>query len=169
MRGHSFGIATVVLALCAGTAGAEPKPAAEVFFKFDSSEISDQGAAKLTELAKKAENMPGTKIVIDGHADPRGTPAYNVGLTVRRAEAARDYLLAKGVDKDDVILAFFGEDGARRATFAQDRRVSIQLTRDPLYVVIDNRLPVATGLTWNRPATTAEIEGPRATEQMARR
>jgi len=169
MRGHSFGIATVVLALCAGTAGAEPKPAAEVLFKTDSSEISDQAAAKLREVAKKADDVPNTKVVIDGHADPRGTSAYNVGLSIRRAEATRDYLLAKGVDSDNIIMAFYGEDGPRRATFAQDRRVSVQLTRDPLFVVIDKRLPVATAVTWKKPATTAEIEGPRAFEQMARR
>lgn len=169
MRGHSFGIATVILALCAGTAGAAPKPTAEVLFKTDSSELSDQAAATLREVAKKAQNMPGAKIVLDGHTDPRGSAAYNVGLSIRRAEAARDYLLARGVDNDDIILAFFGKEGPRRATFAQDRRVSIQLTRDPLYVVIDKRLPVATALTWNRPASTADIEGPRATQQMARR
>lgn len=169
MRAHGLGIATAILALCAGTAGAEPKPAAEVFFEFDSSQLSCQAMAELRELARKACKTPGAKIVIDGHADPRGTAAYNVGLSVRRAEAARDYLLARGVDKDSVVLAFFGEDAARRASYAEDRRVSIELTRDPLYVVIDERLPVATGVTWERPATTAEIEGPRATEQMARR
>lgn len=169
MRGHSFGIATVVLAVCAGTAGAAPKPSAEVLFQTDSSEISDQAAATLRAVAKRAQDMPGVKIVLDGHTDPRGSAAYNVGLSIRRAEAARDYLLARGVDKDDIILAFFGKEGPRRATFAQDRRVSIQLTRDPLYVVIDKRLPVATALTWNRPASTAEIEGPRATQEMARR
>lgn len=144
----------------------------EVFFPFDSSALGGDDTARLDAAANAVCEMPGGRVVISGHADPRGTAPYNVGLSARRAEAVRDYLIRRGVDRDAIVMAFYGEDGAPRDTFAQDRRVTVSLTDQPLYTIIDQAMPAATALTWGRPATTAEIEGPyreQATEQMARR
>lgn len=167
MRGLILGVAGVAVAVSAVAANAA-EPATEVFFEFDSAELSRDAKARLEQAAKEAKQSPSARIVIDGHTDPVGTDVYNVGLSIRRAEAARDYLICKGVPADNVVMAFYGEDGEARATHAQDRRVSVELTNQPLYVVIDHSLPVATAVTWKRPATTAEIEGPQR-EQMARR
>ncbi len=166
MRGHSLRVAGILLALVAGTAEAEQ--VTDVFFPFDSSTISSEQSQKLDEVRDAAIGSPGDKILLEAHADPRGTAPYNVGLTARRAEAVRDQLIARGVDKEDIVLVMYGEDGKRRETFAEDRRVGIRLTPVPLYSIIDDALPVATAVTWERPATTAEIEGPRPT-QTARR
>lgn len=160
MRNH-IGIAGAVLAALTTTAAAEPAPLTEVFFGFDSADLKPETKAKLDEAATQAMGAAGANVVINGFADPRGASTYNVALSIRRAEAAREYLVAKGVDPDQVIMAYFGEDAARRATFAEDRRVSIELTRDPLYVVIDRSLPIATAVTWRQPKETAEIDGPR--------
>jgi hypothetical protein len=166
MRGHSLGAAGILLALLTGTAGADNEK--EVFFRFDSSELSPKAKAELAKAAARLADNPGAKLVLDAHADPRGTAPYNVGLSIRRAEAVRDQLVANGVDADDIILAHYGEDAPRRETFAQDRRVGLDLTHQPLYVIIDKALPTATAVTWERPATVAEIEGPRL-DQTARR
>lgn len=155
-----------MLALLAGTAAADNKT--EVFFRFDSAELSDTAKEALAKAADEAMQTPSAKLVIDGHADSRGMSPYNVGLSIRRAEAVRKALVARGVDPDNIVLAFYGEDGPRRATFAEDRRVGVELTDRPLYSIIDRALPVATALTWGKPATVAEIEGPRA-DQTARR
>ena len=170
MRNHIL-LASVLLAVFAGSAGAgSNKPNAEVFFDFDSARLSADAQAKLDATALDAKQAIGAKIVISGHTDPVGSSVYNVKLSIRRAEGVRDQLLAQGVDPDDIVMAYFGEDGPRRGTFAQDRRVSVELTRDPLYVVIDNaQAGAATAITWRRPATTAEIEGFQPTEQTARR
>ena len=169
MRGTKLVMAGLALALSASSAGADTKKAkTEVFFRFDSAELSDEAIAKLARAATDAAEDTGAKVVLEGHADPRGTAPYNVGLSIRRAEAVRDQLVKHGVSADNIILAFYGEDGAKRETLAEDRRVGIRLTREPLYVVIDDSLPTATAVTWEKPATVAEIEGPRV-EQTARR
>lgn len=166
MRGHSLKAAGILLALIAGTAEAEK--VTEVFFPFDSSAIGSEASQKLDDARDELIGAPGEKIILEGHADPRGTAPYNVGLSARRAEAVRDQLIARGVDKDDIVLVMYGEDGQRRDTFREDRRVGIRVTPVPLYSIIDDALPVATAVTWGEPATTAEIEGPRPT-QTARR
>lgn len=169
MRSHSIYVASALLVVTAGTASAEEddRAVAEVFFEHDSAELSQRATEKLDKAAEAAMASPGARIVLDGHADPRGTEAYNVGLSIRRAESVRDHLVAQGVDRDNIIMAYYGENAPRRDSFAEDRRVGVELTRDPLYVVIDRALPVATAVTWQRPATTAEIEGP-PLEQVAR-
>lgn len=160
-------ITGLLLAACASTAYAD-KPLTEVFFGFDSDDLDMQSKVALDAAAQRAAADPGAKLVLQGHADPRGTSPYNVALSIRRAEAAANYLVDRGVDRNNIVMAYYGEDGARRATFAQDRRVSVELTRSPLFVIIDKSLPTATAVKWEKPATVAEIEGPRA-EQTARR
>ena len=67
-----------------------------VFFATNSTGLTS--AAKTT-LTKQAGYIKSSKIsvVIEGHADERGTREYNLALGERRANAARDYLMAKGV------------------------------------------------------------------------
>ncbi len=169
MRGHLLGIAGVSLAVAAVTANAEPAtPSTEVFFEFDSAQLSREAKDQLNAAAKEAKASPNAKLVIDGHTDPVGAAPYNVALSIRRAEAARDHLICKGVDPNNIVMAYYGEAGARRATHAEDRRVSVELTNSPLYVIIDESLPEATAVMWKQPATTAQVDGPRPT-QMARR
>jgi outer membrane protein OmpA-like peptidoglycan-associated protein len=167
MRNHLF-IAGALLAVSAMTATAQPVKSTDVYFGFDSSELSAQAKAELDGAADQALSSPDMNVVINGFTDPQGAAPYNVKLSIRRAEAARDYLTAKGVDNDHVIMVYFGEGAARRPTFAQDRRVTIELTSAPLYSVINQSLPIATAVTWQKPATTAEVEGPRV-ETMAHR
>jgi peptidoglycan-associated lipoprotein len=132
---------------------------AEVFFKFDSSALSSTAKSSLLSIAERAKDTPGTKVILDAHADQRGTSPYNVGLTVRRAESVRDFLKLHGLNPNLVVMAMYGEDGPRRETFAQDRRVSLTITGEPLYSIIDTSKN-ATAVVWNEPVTLAEIEGP---------
>lgn len=174
MRAQLFTFVGAALAFAPVAAAQTPESdvVTEVFFPFDSSDLGGQATASLDAAAKAVGEAPGGRVVISGHADPRGTAPYNVGLSVRRAEAVRDYLIGRGVDRDSIVMAFYGEDGAPRDTFAEDRRVTVAVTDQPLYTIVDEAMPAATGLTWGRPATTAEIEGPlreRPPAQMARR
>ncbi|MDB4957407.1 MAG: peptidoglycan-associated lipoprotein [Myxococcales bacterium] len=138
-----------------------PNRTSEVFFDFDSSQIRDRDAAKISDLAKWSARHPNKKLVLAAHADPIGTSDYNVGLSTRRGEAVRDALILAGVARDRIVIATFGEDGPKRATKAQDRRVTISTTSAPLYVIIDRTLNPATAVVWTEPASVADIEGPR--------
>lgn len=132
---------------------------AEVFFRFDSSELSSSAKSSILAVAERVKDTPGTKLILDAHADKRGTSPYNVGLTVRRAESVRNFLKENGFDQNRVVMAMYGEDGPRRETFALDRRVSLTITGEPLYSIIDTSKN-ATAVVWEEPVTLAEIEGP---------
>jgi len=160
MRANKLLIGAVMAFAPIAAADSSNAKSDDVFFRFDSSQLTAKGRATLANTAHAAKRSLNEKLVIDAHADPRGRSDYNVGLSTRRAEAVRQYLVARGVDRDMIVMAMYGEDGAKRATFAEDRRVSLTLTDRPLYSIIDGALPVATAVTWHKPATTAEIEGP---------
>ena len=90
MRGLILGVAGVSLAVAAVTANAEPaKPSTEVFFEFDSAQLSREAKDQLNAAAKEAKASPSARVVIDAHTDPVGTAPYNVALSIRRAEACR--------------------------------------------------------------------------------
>jgi hypothetical protein len=65
-----------------------------------------------------------------------------------------------GVPEDRIVFAIYGEDGARRSSYASDRRVTIWSTRQPLAMVIDRTFAgKGNAVTWEQPKTVAEIEG----------
>jgi peptidoglycan-associated lipoprotein len=68
-----------------------------VFFDTDSSELSATAQGTLDKQAAWLNRYARYTFTIEGHADERGTREYNFALGARRAEAAKDYLAAKGV------------------------------------------------------------------------
>lgn len=132
----------------------------ELKFHFDSAALRPEAPAALDKIVAFAVANPAAKIVLDGHTDPIGTAVYNVKLAIRRAEAVRARLKAMGVDDDQIVLAIYGKDGERRARYADDRRVTIWSTREPLASLIDHTFAGhGTAVTWQRPLTVAQIEG----------
>ncbi len=53
---------------------------------------------------------PGAVLLIEGHADERGTNGYNLSLAERRATSARNYLIAQGVGADRITTISYGEE-----------------------------------------------------------
>jgi outer membrane protein OmpA-like peptidoglycan-associated protein len=136
-------------------------PLAELLFEFDSARLPAGSSQQLAGFARWARNHPG-KIVIDGNADSTGPSAYNVGLSLRRAQAVRAQLVRLGVDHDRIFVVGYGEDGLRRTTDALDRRVNVWTSQEPLYAIIDRALVRGTAVVWDQPVTSAEVDGPRA-------
>ncbi|MBS9779149.1 MAG: OmpA family protein [Moraxellaceae bacterium] len=81
-----------------------------VYFAFDSSEISQQSASTLDQHASLLGNNQGSRVLVVGHTDPRGSREYNMALGERRAAAVRDYLGSKGVDTANVEITSRGEE-----------------------------------------------------------
>ncbi len=86
----------------------------------------------LDEFARGLQGQANTEVRIIGHTDSVGGTAYNERLSVQRAEATRDYLLARGVNPRQVQVAGHGErepiaDNASEAGRARNRRVEIFL------------------------------------------
>jgi peptidoglycan-associated lipoprotein len=70
-----------------------------VNFAFDDATVRDQDRAALDKFADVAKKYyGGSKITIEGFADPSGSQHYNLALSQRRADAVRDYLSGKGID-----------------------------------------------------------------------
>jgi outer membrane protein OmpA-like peptidoglycan-associated protein len=139
------------------TEQSEPSsPVSEVFFAFDSARLPGD-MPDLSRIVEWAELHPGGTIVLDGNACATGPATYNVRLSARRAESVRDRLVAMGVDADRIVLAFYGEQGLRRARRPLDRRVTIWTTQDPLYAIVDASLVRGVAVLWNRPVSLAEL------------
>ncbi len=98
-----------------------------VFFAFDSSELSADARAALEKQAAWIKRFGGTRVVIEGHADERGTREYNLALGERRANAAKDYLVALGLNPSRIKTISYGKErpaalGHNEAAWAQNRR-----------------------------------------------
>lgn len=99
-----------------------------VHFALDHSKISPQSARILDSTAAFLLRHPQVRVAIEGHADPRGDSAYNVRLSIRRAQRVRSYLAGYGVDSTRVLYRGFGYSaragrGQSMLDFALDRRV----------------------------------------------
>jgi outer membrane protein OmpA-like peptidoglycan-associated protein len=86
----------------------------------------------LDQFANGLSNQPNTEVRIIGHTDSTGTDAINDPLSLQRAESARQYLAARGVDPRRIIIAGRGErepiaDNTSDAGRARNRRVEVFL------------------------------------------
>jgi outer membrane protein OmpA-like peptidoglycan-associated protein len=80
-----------------------------VYFGVDLVKLDDEDMEKLDMLAEEMANSEETTIVAIGHTDDTGSEDYNQGLSERRAQAVKDYLVSKGVAEDRISIKGFGE------------------------------------------------------------
>jgi peptidoglycan-associated lipoprotein len=81
-----------------------------VFFLTDSSELTPDGRATLSRQAQWLQLYPQYTILIEGHADERGTRDYNFSLANRRTEAAKTYLASLGVPLNRMTTISYGKE-----------------------------------------------------------
>ena len=103
-----------------------------VYFGFDSSELAGEAQATLDRQAAFLNVNPTVVVIIEGHADERGTREYNLALGDRRAVAVRDYLLAKGLNAARVRTVSYGKErpavsGSNEEAWAKNRRAATVL------------------------------------------
>lgn len=82
----------------------------DIHFDFDKYAIRRADARILDENARWMKANHGSTILIEGHADERGTNEYNLALGDRRAKATMSYLVAQGVQASRIILISYGEE-----------------------------------------------------------
>ena len=98
-----------------------------VFFATDSSVIRGESQDTLERQAAWLKQYPDMSIVVEGHADERGTREYNLALGERRATAAKNYLVSLGVPSRRVMTTSYGKErpsvlGHDESSWAQNRR-----------------------------------------------
>lgn len=81
-----------------------------VFFDSDSSELSPTAQATLDKQARWLQQYHRANFTIEGHADERGTREYNFALGARRAEAAKNYLVARGIASERIRTISYGKE-----------------------------------------------------------
>jgi outer membrane protein OmpA-like peptidoglycan-associated protein len=118
----------------APTPVAAPTPAPArtylVFFDWDKAVLTDRARQIVAEAAQASTHVTYTKIQVNGYTDTSGTPQYNQGLSVRRAQAVAAQLVTDGVPKSAISIAGFGETHllvptAQGVREPQNRRVEI--------------------------------------------
>lgn len=103
-----------------------------VLFDFNRSTLKPHARQLLAGVVKEMKENPQLRAEIVGHTDSSGPAAYNMGLSRKRAEAVRDYLVSQGIAAGDLSLDWKGEtqpiaSNATREGRAQNRRVELTI------------------------------------------
>ncbi|MEO2280795.1 peptidoglycan-associated lipoprotein Pal [Pseudoalteromonas pernae] len=98
-----------------------------VYFDFDRATIQSQYAELLQAHAQFLAQNPSVKVLIEGHADERGTPEYNIALGESRGQAVEKYLMSLGVNANQMSVVSYGEEkpmikARNEEAFAKNRR-----------------------------------------------
>lgn len=101
--------------------------ASTIYFAFDNATIASDYEKVLALHAAYLSSSPELKVTVEGHADERGTPEYNIALGERRAQAVSMYLQALGVNADQIAIVSYGEEkplvlGQSDEAYAKNRR-----------------------------------------------
>jgi peptidoglycan-associated lipoprotein len=99
----------------------------DVFFDFDKYNIKPEYAKVLDANATWLKTNAGQLVLIEGHADERGTVEYNLVLGERRAKSAMNYLVAQGVQANRFTVISYGKERPfctehNEACWSQNRR-----------------------------------------------
>ncbi len=124
------------MASAAGAGAGGPAPAVAparsylVFFDWDRASLTDRARQIIKEAADNSTRVQYTRIEVNGYTDTSGTPQYNQGLSIRRADAVRAELVRDGVPGTAITTQGFGETHLLVPTGAgvrepQNRRVEI--------------------------------------------
>jgi len=103
-----------------------------VFFDTDMSTIREDGRQTLNRQAEWLKKYTNYPVTIEGHCDERGTREYNLALGERRANAARQYLIAQGIPASRIKTISYGKErpdpvGSDEAAWARNRRAVTEL------------------------------------------
>jgi peptidoglycan-associated lipoprotein len=81
-----------------------------VFFETDSTDLTSTGVATLDKQAQWLTQYPRYTVLLEGHADERGTREYNFSLSARRAQTVRDYLTSRGIASSRLRTVSYGKE-----------------------------------------------------------
>ena len=100
-----------------------------MYFGYDSSALTADTEGTLMRQAAFLNANPALTVTLEGHCDERGTREYNLALGERRATAARDFLLALGVDSARIRTISYGKErpavaGSNDGAWSKNRRAA---------------------------------------------
>ncbi len=129
-----------------------------VNFAYNDATVRDDDHAALDRFADVAKKYyGGSKITIEGFADPKGSQRFNLGLSQRRADAVRDYLSGKGLDAAGLKTVGYGKTRLVNPGAAKDDPGAEQNRR--VVFVIETRPENVPQPATKTTASTGEVSG----------
>jgi outer membrane protein OmpA-like peptidoglycan-associated protein len=102
----------------------------EVYFGFDKAELTDGAQTALLGVIKELQGNPTLVVELGGYTDPKGPVDYNYGLSQRRVESVRRFLVEKGVPLSRVQAVGLGPIAAKETPDEKKRRVTVKMMVD---------------------------------------
>ena len=104
---------------------------ATVYFDFDKYNLTSRSIQTLRGVISAMQDNSSITLVLEGHADERGTREYNLALGQRRAESVADYLESRGINRSRLVIKSYGEESpavsaSNERAWARNRRVEIK-------------------------------------------
>ena len=101
-----------------------------VYFMYDSSEVMPEYVHVINDHAAFLSSNPGKTVVLEGHADERGSSEYNIALGEQRAKSVAKMMQLQGVSDSQIQVVSFGEEkpavsGHDESAYQQNRRVEL--------------------------------------------
>ena len=101
-----------------------------IYFEYDSAKVSDDSMILLEAHGDFMASNGNVNVVLNGHADERGSREYNIALGDRRAQSVRRILLFQGSSSDQIDSVSYGEEqpavsGHDEASWSKNRRVEL--------------------------------------------
>jgi OOP family OmpA-OmpF porin len=130
MAGISYKFGSPMVAAAPPPPPPQSAPSYMVFFDWDRSNLSDQALATISQAANAYKTKGNARITATGHTDTSGPEAYNMALSLRRANTVKDALVRNGVPATAIAVIGRGEQGLLVQTAdgvrePQNRRVEI--------------------------------------------
>ena len=106
------------------------EPYIKIYFDYDQDTLREDALSDLLKVSRLMKDNPKYTLLVEGHADERGTREYNLALSERRAKAVEDFLSASGVSSFNVEVVGYGEEkpvdnGSNESAWSQNRRAEL--------------------------------------------
>ena len=106
------------------------EPYVKIYFDYDQDSLREDALSDLLKVSRLMKDNPKYTLLVEGHADERGTREYNLALSERRAKAVEDFLSASGVSSFNVEVVGYGEEkpvdnGSNESAWSQNRRAEL--------------------------------------------
>jgi OmpA-OmpF porin, OOP family len=99
----------------------------QVLFGFDKWDLNDNAQTTLVAIIKEMKDNPSLTVDLQGYADPVGSYPYNVGLSQRRVESVRRFLVEKGIELPRINLIGLGPIAEKGTPNAEKRKVTVKV------------------------------------------
>ena len=106
------------------------EPYVKIYFDYDQDTLREDALSDLLKVSRLMKDNPKYTLLVEGHADERGTREYNLALSERRAKAVENFLSASGVSSFNVEVVGYGEEkpvdnGSNESAWSQNRRAEL--------------------------------------------